>query len=219
MNAHSETYQRSFGRRSPPPSAIVDRATFVTFTLGEDIFAIPVESVERVLRYTAASSASAVTPVGSDASTSAAASSIDASAPWFEGVIEHRGRIVSVVDLRARLGRERHAPTRATRIIVLATWSEWLAAVVDTVNEVIVVDARAISAPPALVRGLPGEYFLGMVAHRNGVVLILDMPRVLSARGALSLAPLAPAVDAREPDVRDARPDDGTRTRRSFDCL
>jgi purine-binding chemotaxis protein CheW len=109
---------------------------------------------------------------------------------WLEGVIDHRGRMVPVIDLRKRLQREAAAPNAQTRIVVFNTHPEWLAAIVDAVPDVLVVEASSILAPPALVRGLSGEYLLGMVTYRHDVVLVMDIARLLTSSEVLSLQEL-----------------------------
>ena len=153
-------------------ASAVDRATLVTFTVGNETLAAPVGSVERVLR-------------------GVAPARIPGMPEWLEGVIEHRGLMVPVIDLRRRFGRESRLDGASSRILVFSTQPDWMAAVVDSVSEVVTVDAATIVPPPALVRGLSGAYLLGMVTHRQQVVLVLDIAKVLSAQESLQLHELA----------------------------
>ncbi len=146
----------------------VDWATLVSFSVGSDVLAAPVESVERVLRWSAPSP-------------------LPQLPKWLDGVITHGGRMVPVVDLRRRFGRVDVATTAATRIIVFAVGPEWLGAVVDSVQDVISVDATTIAAPPSVVRGLSSEYLLGLVERGGRVVLVLDVGRLLTATEQLEL--------------------------------
>jgi len=152
-------------------AAAVDRATLVTFTVGADTLAAPVETVERVLRF--------VDP-----------SPLPGMPDWLEGVIEHRNVMVPVIDLRKRFGRNSVATGATTRLVVFNTQPDWLAAIVDAVTEVVTVDASSIAPAPALVRGLSGAYLLGMVTHKAQVMLVLDIARVLTASEALTLQEL-----------------------------
>lgn len=155
-------------RSAAAAAAAVDRATLVTFTVGEDTLAAPVESVERVVRF-------------------AQPSSIPGMPIWLEGVMEYRGVMVPVIDLRKRLGRECVTTGATTRIVVFNAQPDWLAAIVDAVTEVVTVDASTIVPPPALVRGLSGAYLKGMVQHRDQVVLVLDVGKVLTTSETLML--------------------------------
>jgi purine-binding chemotaxis protein CheW len=151
-----------------PSGATADLTTLVSFTVGDDLLAAPVETVERVLRW--------VQPA-----------SLPQLPDWLEGVIPHGGRMVPVVDLRRRFGRENDAVTSATRIIVFNAGADWLGAVVDAVLEVITVDATTIDAPPPVVRGLSGQYLLGLTKRDERVVLVLDAARLLTATEQLAL--------------------------------
>jgi purine-binding chemotaxis protein CheW len=152
-------------------AAAVDRATLVTFTVGADTLAAPVETVERVLRFVAPSP-------------------LPGMPEWLEGVIEHRNVMVPVIDLRKRFSRSALTTGATTRLVVFNTQPDWLAAIVDAVTEVVTVDAASIAPAPSLVRGLSGAYLLGMVTHREQVVLVLDIARVLTASEILMLQEL-----------------------------
>jgi purine-binding chemotaxis protein CheW len=134
----------------------------VTFRLGEDLFAADIASVERVLRYTPPSSVPDVPP-------------------WVEGVLEHRGSVIPVVDMRRRIGLANVAVTAETRVIVLVTADGRVGGIVDAVNEVAVVPAASVTPPPALFRGLASQFLRGIAKVREQLVVILDVDRVLSS--------------------------------------
>jgi purine-binding chemotaxis protein CheW len=140
----------------------------VTFRLGDDRFAGDVAAVERVLRYAKPT----VLPNLPD---------------WLDGVIEHQGRVVPVVDLRSRFGLERRDPRPESRIILFAAGDEWIGAVVDAVLEVVTVPADQIAAPPSVFRGLKAEYLRGLVKTGDGLVIFLDVPHLLNAGEKLEL--------------------------------
>src|SRR4051812_36230730 len=97
-----------------------DVVKLVTFQLGLDMFGADVLSVDRVLRY---SPPNCVPDVPS----------------WMEGVIEHRGKVVPVVDLRKRVELSDDSITPETRILVLITSQGWVGAIVDMVHEVALI--------------------------------------------------------------------------------
>ena len=144
----------------------------VTFRLADDRFAVDIFAVERVLRYTAP----AVVP------------KLPA---WIDGVIEHGGRVVPVIDLRARLGIARLAPRPEQRILVLAVDDQWLGVTVDSVHEVMAVTPDEIAPPPALFRGLAAEYLRGLVRHEGSLIIFLDVTHVLTSTERLELAQAA----------------------------
>ena len=145
-----------------------DRMQIVTFRVGDDLFAADVHSVERVLRY--------VQP-----------RAIPNVPGWLEGVIDYRGRVVPVIDLRQRFELSPSEAGAATRILVLAVGEEWVGAVVDAVFEVASVTPADVAPPPSLFRGVAGEYLRGVVRRDGQLVVLLDVARVLSTNDRLAL--------------------------------
>jgi len=139
-----------------------DVVKLVTFQLGLDLFAADVLSVDRVLRYTPPNS---VPDVPS----------------WVQGVIEHRGAVVPVVDLRRRVELSDDSITPETRVLVLNTRDGFVGVVVDMVHEVAEIPAANVSPPPALFRGLSAEFIRGIAKVRGQLVVLLDVDRVLAS--------------------------------------
>lgn len=134
----------------------------VTFQLGVDLFAADVFSVERVLRYTPPNSVPDVPE-------------------WIEGVLEHRGKVIPVVDMRRRIELADREVTTETRTLVFTTADGWVGAIVDAVHEVAVVPAASVTPPPAMFRGLRAGFVRGIAKVREHLVVVLDVDRVLSS--------------------------------------
>lgn len=133
----------------------------VIFRIGDDLFAAEVLAVDRVLRY------SAPNPVPDVPR-------------WIQGVIEHRGSVIPVVDLRLRIERDEMELSASTRILVLNTSDGFVGAIADAVVEVAAVPASAVSAPPPLFRGLAADAVRGIAKVRDQLVVVLDTDRVLT---------------------------------------
>ena len=133
----------------------------VIFELGGDLFAADVLAVDRVLRYVAPS---AVPDVPS----------------WVEGVIEHRGAVIPVIDLRRRVGAAEAVIGAGTRTVVLNTSAGYVAGIVDSVREVAVVPTGAVTAPPPLFRGMSTEAIRGIAKVGERLVVVLDVERVMA---------------------------------------
>jgi purine-binding chemotaxis protein CheW len=133
----------------------------VTFRLGDELFAADIFSVERVLRYTAP------TPVPNVPS-------------WIEGVIDYQQRVVPVINLRRRFELPAAPVPADARILVLSVDDEWVAATVDGVLDVSVLDAGKLAPPPALFRGLAQSYVRGVVRRGERLVVFLDVARLFS---------------------------------------
>ena len=145
-----------------------DVVKLVTFRVGEDLFAADVFSVERVLRY--------VTP--------AAVPDVPA---WVEGVMEHRGNIIPVIDMRRRLELPSVAPSAETRMLVLATKDGRIGAIVDAVTEVVSLPAASMSPPPPLFRGMAAQFIRGIVKVGEQLVVVLEVERVLTSEDRIVL--------------------------------
>ena len=140
----------------------------VTFRVGADLYAADIFSVERVLRYQPPRAIPGVPD-------------------WVEGVLEYGGCIVPVIDFRRRFSAPVTAPAAQTRLLVLSREGEWMAAIVDQVLDVRPVGPDDIAPPPPLVSGLAGDYLRGVVRREGGLVVVLDVDRILGATDALSL--------------------------------
>jgi purine-binding chemotaxis protein CheW len=140
----------------------------VIFRLGDDLFAAGVQAVERVLRYQRARPLPDVPP-------------------WVDGVIEYRSSVIPQLDLRRRFEFAEGTAGAATRVLVLNAGGSWIAVVVDAVVEVAGYEAAELSAPPALFRGLAGEYLQGLIRHAGRLVVLLDVDRLLSTTERLRL--------------------------------
>ena len=133
----------------------------VTFRLGDELFAADIFSVERVLRYTPP------TPVPNVPA-------------WIEGVIDYQGRVVPVINLRKRFELPVAPVPADARILVMTVEDEWVAATVDAVLDVTVLDAGRLAPPPALFRGLEASYVRGVVRRAERLVVLLDVGRLFS---------------------------------------
>jgi purine-binding chemotaxis protein CheW len=106
-------------------------------------------------------------------------------APHFvRGVINLRGRVVPVVDLAVRFGREPAEATRRSCIVVVEVDRDGVRDVVgivaDRVSQVAELPPSAIEPPPAFGSGLRTEWLLGLGRADRGFILLLDTDRVLS---------------------------------------
>ena len=143
-----------------------ERSQLVTFRVAEELFAADIFAVERVLRYTAPR------PIPNVPA-------------WIEGVIDYRGRVVPVIDLRARFELPAAPSRESARILVVVAGDDWLGAVVDAVDEVMTVTADQLAPPPPLFKGLAKQYLRALVRRGKegeGVIVLLDVAQLLSAR-------------------------------------
>lgn len=118
-------------------------------------------------------------------------------APAFvEGVINLRGAIVPVVDLRRRFGLPGAEPTIASRIVVAETRTGPLGLLVDAVTETISVPREAVEPPSSLLTSADSPYLRGVARIEDRLVVILDLERILPRVEAASLASAATQAGA-----------------------
>ena len=135
---------------------------FVIFHAGVQSFAVEINRVKEILRYRK------VTP-------------LPRTPAFMEGVIDLRGILIPVIDLRKRF--EVHAPSydQHTRIIVLRYHKKKIGLVVDSVNRVLSIPLKDIKAPPAIARAHGSEFMLAVAKHEDELYIVLDLDRILSS--------------------------------------
>lgn len=103
---------------------------------------------------------------------------------YVKGVINLRGKVIPVVDLRSKFGMEVAEYTERTCIIVVEIVSGQqkilMGCVVDSVSEVLNIKAGEIEATPNFGSRLDTDYILGMAKKQGSVKILLDIDRVLS---------------------------------------
>lgn len=138
---------------------------YLSFNLDDERYAVPVASVEVVLEM-------------------ASITRVPMCPPYLRGVINHRGSVVPVVDLKAVFGRGQTELSEGASIIVtqIDYEGESLTAGVlaDAVQEVLELDPRNIESAPSFGSRIDGSFVQGIGKHGEGFVILLDLERALS---------------------------------------
>ena len=109
-------------------------------------------------------------------------------APTFiEGVINLRGVVIPVVDMRRRFGQEIPAGNRHNRIIICNVVGKILGLVVDEVVEVRRYTREEIQPAPQFLKGKGAEFFLGVCRREDELIMVLDLERILSTEEQIDL--------------------------------
>ncbi len=134
----------------------------VSFNIGDEIFGVNILMVQEIIRSTP------VTPIPDSPS-------------FIEGVINLRGNIVPVIDLRKRLDMTRQKQsTEKMWIIILNIKGRTAGFIVDFVSEVLKVVKAEIKPPPDIVSaGLNSQYINGVCNIEKGLLVLLDFNRIL----------------------------------------
>lgn len=138
---------------------------YLTFTLGEEDFALSIDKVREVLNYTTITT-------------------VPRMPEFLRGVINLRGNVVPVIDLRLKLGMAATQRTADTCIVIVELQIEGesiqMGALADAVKEVIDLDRTDIMPPPKLGTSLKSEFIHGMARQEDKFLIVLNIDRVLS---------------------------------------
>ena len=144
---------------------ITETRQYLTFKLGEEIFALDVAQVREVLDFTAITR-------------------VPRTPEYMRGVINLRGSVVPVVDMRLKFGMTRTERTVNTCIEVVEVTLDGeatvLGALVDSVQEVIELEPDQIEPAPRIGTRLRTDFIKGMGKRDNEFIIILDIDKVFS---------------------------------------
>ena len=147
--------------RAMEPTIGGDEQQLVLFQVGAELYGVDIARVHEIIRL------QAITRVPR--------------APAFvEGIINLRGKVIPVVDLRRRFGLPSAEHTRASRIVVVEIGDQVVGIIVDAVSEVLRVHGAAIEPPSPVVAGIDSEYLHGIAKLPERLVILLDLDRVLA---------------------------------------
>ena len=146
-------------------AGITESTQYLTFILEDEVFALDITKVREVLEF------STVTKVPR--------------VPEFmRGVINLRGSVVPVLDMRMKFGMTRTEKTVNTCVIIVEIVIDndpiMLGALADSVKEVMDIEADKIEPPPKIGTKLRTDFIKGMGKHNEEFVIILDIDKVFS---------------------------------------
>lgn len=158
---------------SQPIDAMADKeGKYLTFALGNEGYGISILQIKEIIGMMP------ITPVPQ-------------TPDFVKGVINLRGKVIPVVDLRLRFGMGTIDYTERTCIIVVEIEGEsgtvMMGIVVDSVSEVLNIKGEDIEETPTFGTKLDTEYILGMAKMEGGIKILLDIDRVLSANEVATL--------------------------------
>lgn len=107
---------------------------------------------------------------------------------YVKGIINLRGQIIPIIDVRLRFRKEEAAYTERTCFIVVTINDVNIGFVVDTVDEVIGIEDENISPPPAMATDGAARYLMGVGKIEGKIVLLLDAKKMLNDDELSSLA-------------------------------
>jgi purine-binding chemotaxis protein CheW len=102
-------------------------------------------------------------------------------ASFVKGVINLRGVVTPIINLRSRFDLEEEVATESTRIIIVALDDMEVGLIVDAANDVIDVPIDAIEPPPEVVGGIEADYLRGVAKLDQRLLILLNLDKVLNA--------------------------------------
>lgn len=156
-------------------TSIVERQ-LVLFQLAEELYGVDIADVHEIIRM------QSITKVPK--------------APFFvEGIINLRGKVIPVADLRKRLGLAATKHTENSRIVVVESEGNNTGMIVDAVTEVLRIPDDSVEPPIDILTSIDSDYLLGVAKHNSSMIILLDLNKVLS-KDAQALLDVAAAVGA-----------------------
>jgi purine-binding chemotaxis protein CheW len=157
----------------------------VGFQVGRETYGVPITSLHEIVR---------VPDI----------TAVPDAPDYLEGVINLRGKIVSVMDLRKRFGEKQAALKRQNRILVVEHAGRLAGLIVDSASEVLKIPADAVEAAPAVFQegGLNCVTGLGKVGGR--LVVLLDMSKLLAPASLQTKSEAGDKKSAAKPEARGA---------------
>jgi purine-binding chemotaxis protein CheW len=99
--------------------------------------------------------------------------------PYVAGLVQVRGRLVPVVDLRKRFGLDPVERTLDHRVVVVQVGARVAGLLVDSAREVLKIEDDAVAKPPELVEARAGGFVKGIATVAKRMFLLVDVPRVI----------------------------------------
>ncbi len=98
---------------------------------------------------------------------------------YIKGVINLRGNIATVVDMKTKFNIANTDISDKNKIIIVKLGDESIGLLVDRVDDILIANSADIDTPPSNISGLSGEYFTGIYKKRHPVVAILNIEEIL----------------------------------------
>ncbi|MCL4428332.1 MAG: chemotaxis protein CheW [Deltaproteobacteria bacterium] len=162
MENNKETENKKGGAAGTETGSKIDEIVqLVTFKLGNEEFALDILKVQEINRMVE------ITKVPK--------------APDFvEGVINLRGRVIPIVDIRKKFHLNIKEATKETRIIVVNIMNKTIGLIVDSVSEVLRINSSTIQPPPPLIAGLDSDYIKGVGKLDERLIILLDIDKIFT---------------------------------------
>jgi purine-binding chemotaxis protein CheW len=138
-----------------------DSTQVVSFKLGPEEYGVDIAQVQEINRMVAVTN-------------------VPRAPVFMEGVINLRGQLIPIIDLRTRFGMPRAEHTKNTRIVVTEIGGKRVGMVVDSVSEVLRLPLDAIEPAPDMITGVDTEYIRGVGKIDDRLIILLDLAKIVT---------------------------------------
>ena len=138
-----------------------DILQLVSFNIGDEEFGVEILKVQEIIRmveYTR----------------------VPNSPECVKGVINLRGKVIPVIDLRLRLGMEPKEDDNNTRIVVIELGNKVIGFIVDNVNEVLRISKGITEPPPDMVAGIQSDFITSIGKLEDRLLILLDLEKIIA---------------------------------------
>jgi purine-binding chemotaxis protein CheW len=132
----------------------------VGFRIGRETFGVPIDMVHEIVRVPEITSV----PDAPD---------------FIEGVINLRGKIISIVDLRKRFGEKEITPSKKNRILVAEVEGRMVGLIVDAASEVLKLPAEEVAPPPDTFKEGELNYVTGVGKSKDRLIILIELNKIL----------------------------------------
>lgn len=149
-----------------------DNSQFLSFTVGNEVFGVDIMMVREIKGWTEVTR-------------------LPNSPEFLRGVMNLRGVIIPIFDLRSRFGMGLTAAESKHVIIIIALEKRVIGILVDSVSDILTVDSEEVKAAPAMEgnTSIDEKYVNGLISVDQRMVILLDMERLFESEAAKTIIP------------------------------
>jgi purine-binding chemotaxis protein CheW len=140
----------------------------ISFSIGDEDFGVDIQTVKEVIKYREITS-------------------LPKAPAFVKGIINLRGDVIPIIDLRERFGMEQKEYSNMTRIIVVEVDGRSIGTVVDSVSHVIRIESEQIEPPPPCVGKISADYIRGIGKVGEKLIVLLRIDKILTAEEKIEL--------------------------------
>lgn len=153
---------KSMDKRKQAEAEIEEMEQYVTFTIGSEVYGVEVLKVQEIIGMTQ------ITHMPN-------------SMRFMKGVINLRGSVVPVVDMRLKLDMEEQEYTKFTVILIIEVKGTLVGIIVDAVSDVVGLPLSSIQETPHFSANIDTDYIKGIAKKAEQLIIVLDVDKILSS--------------------------------------